>query len=130
VENPKYSHALKDDKGFYIAPVGLGPEQMAGTGLPWQEVLALLQAARQKVKAVWVLAHCCRAAPGPSRERQAMGQDLRRGVEEGGNLIIATASVEDQPSYEWLIGLAAQRGPPRVRGGPPRSPAWLSYAGN
>ena len=59
-----------------------------------------LEAARQRTRAVWVLTDCYRVAPGLGRERQATGKDLRRGVEEGGNLVICTASAGDTPSYE------------------------------
>jgi tetratricopeptide (TPR) repeat protein len=100
-------HGVKDpakmdagSEGFFFAPVDLDPGNVAGTGLPWKEVLGGLEAARQKAKSVWVLADCCRAAPGLARERQATSQDLRRGVEEGGNLVICTASSGDRPSYE------------------------------
>ncbi len=93
-------HGVKSGSDFYFAPVGLDPEQMATTGLPWKEVLAALEGARQKAKAVWVLADCCRAAPGLRREIVATGADLKRGVEEGGNLVICTASSGDTPSYE------------------------------
>src|SRR5207248_762312 len=52
-------------------------------------------------KAVWVLADCCRAAKGLRREiTAATNRDLKKGVEEGGNLIICTASSGDTPSYE------------------------------
>src|SRR5205807_5467980 len=85
-------HGVKEGEAFYFAPVGLDPGNLSGTGLPWRELLAGLETARQKARAVWVLADCCRAAPGLARERQAPGRDLRRGVEEGGNLVICTAS--------------------------------------
>jgi uncharacterized caspase-like protein len=47
-----------------------------------------------------VLADTCRAAPGLRRETVATAADLKRGVEEGGNLVICTASSGDTPSYE------------------------------
>src|SRR5437588_730580 len=91
--------------------------------LPWPDLLALLQSARQRARAVWVLADCCRAAPGMERARQATGDDLRRGVDEDGNLVICTASAGDRPSYEsdelrhglfsqaWLEALRGEVGP-------------------
>src|SRR5262249_52127308 len=75
----------------------LNAERLAETGLPWAEVLAKLNAARRHAKAVWVLADCCRAAPGLTR---ATARDLTKGVEEGGNLFVCTASSGDTPSYE------------------------------
>jgi hypothetical protein len=51
---------------------------------------------------VWVLADCCRAAPdlekGPVR--RVSSEDLRRGVEVGGNLIVCTGSRGERPSFE------------------------------
>src|SRR5439155_6211087 len=70
------------------------------TGLPWAELLGKLEGARKTARAVWVLADCCRAAPGLRRELVATARDLKRGVEEGGNLIVCTASSGDTPSYE------------------------------
>jgi hypothetical protein len=93
-------HGLKEDNRYYFAPVNLDPEKVRETGLPWTEVLARLQAARAKARSVWVLADCCRAAPGLAADRQATGRDLRRGVEETGNLLICTAAEGDRPSYE------------------------------
>jgi uncharacterized caspase-like protein len=93
-------HGVREGERFYFAPVALDPADMPRTGLPWKEVLACLEATRQNVRAVWVLADCCRAAPGLGRERQATGQDLRREAEERGNLLICTASSGDAPSYE------------------------------
>src|SRR5262249_15148228 len=84
----------------YFAPVQFQPQNAAGTGLPWKEVLAKLEQARRKARAVWVLADCCRSAPGLRRELAATPRDLKRGVEDGGNLIVCTASSGDQPSYE------------------------------
>src|SRR5690349_21574071 len=63
---------------------------------------------------VWLLADCCRSAPGlrraltpgpspnPGRGRiaGATARDLRQGVEEGGNLIVCAASSGDSSSYE------------------------------
>ena len=124
-------HGLKDKQGFYFAPVGLDPNRMTETGLPWTEVLSRLERARKRAKAVWVLADTCRAAPGFARERIASGEDLRRGVEEGGNLVICTASSGDNPSYEseelrhgiftqaWLEALRG-RGPEMVYEETPR----------
>jgi uncharacterized caspase-like protein/tetratricopeptide (TPR) repeat protein len=128
-------HGVKEgDKGrerFYFAPVGLDPTNISGTGLPWQEVLARLEAARQHARVVWLLADCCRAASGlrqeqqPSelpRERQVTGQDLCREIEEGGNLVICTAATGDRLSYEspalqhglftkaWLEALRGEAG--------------------
>jgi uncharacterized caspase-like protein len=93
-------HGVKAGDAFYFATVGLNPADVAGTGLPWKEVVGALQAARQKARAVWVLADCCRAAPGLTRERQPSSGDLRQGMEEGGNLVVCTASSGDRPSYE------------------------------
>jgi uncharacterized caspase-like protein len=93
-------HGVREGERFYFAAVDLNPENMAGTGLPWQEVLARLQEARRAARAVWVLADCCRAAPELARDRQATGRDLRRDAEEGGNLLICTGSSDDTPSYE------------------------------
>ena len=93
-------HGLKASEKFYFAPVNLAPANIGGTGLPWTELLQQLEAARQKARAVWVLADCCRAAPGLEREQQATGRDLRQGVEEGGNLLICTAAQGDRSSYE------------------------------
>src|SRR5262249_36839454 len=75
-------HGFKDRQTFYFAPVGLDPQKMSQTGLPWKELITLLQAARQQAKAVWVLADCCRAAPDLGRERRATGADLK--CREGG----------------------------------------------
>src|SRR5262249_39686368 len=80
-------HGLKQGDATYFAPVGVNPNQLAGTGLPWAEVLAKLNAARKQARAVWVLADCCRAAPGLTR---ATAKDLTKGVEEGGNLFVCT----------------------------------------
>ncbi len=85
---------------FYFAPVRFDPENPAGTGLPWSEVLAKLEIARKTAKAIWVLADCCRAAPGLRRELVATARDLKRGIDEGGNLILCAASEGDSPSYE------------------------------
>src|SRR5436305_7338137 len=59
-----------------------------------------LEGARRTAKSVWVLADCCRAAPGLAPEKQATGRNLRQGVDEAGNLILCTASEGDRPSYE------------------------------
>lgn len=93
-------HGVKEADQFYFAPVGLEPHNMATTGLPWKEVLEQLQAARRQARWVWVLADCCRAAPGLAHEQQATGADLRRGVEANGNLVICTAASGDTCSYE------------------------------
>ncbi len=94
-------HGLKRGDATYFAPVRCDPENVEGTGLPWNEVLAKLEEARKTARAVWVLADCCRAAPGLRRDvTAATSRDLKRGVEEGGNLIICTASSGDTPSYE------------------------------
>jgi len=93
-------HGLKKGEATYFAPVRCDPENVEGTGLPWKEVLAKLDDVRKTAKAVWVLADCCRAAPGLRREMLATSRDLKKGVEEGGNLIICAASSGDTPSYE------------------------------
>jgi tetratricopeptide (TPR) repeat protein/uncharacterized caspase-like protein len=93
-------HGVREGDAFYFAPVGLDPNAIAKTGLPWKEVLARLEQARRTARAVWVLADCCRAAPELGRAQRATGQDLRRGIEDGGNLVICTASSGDTPSYE------------------------------
>src|SRR5204862_1287304 len=94
-------HGLKKGDATYFAPVRCDPENIEGTGLPWKEVLAKLEEARKTAKAVWVLADCCRSAPGLRRDvTAATSRDLKKGVEEGGNLIICTASSGDTPSYE------------------------------
>src|SRR5262249_342484 len=59
-----------------------------------------LEGARSRARSIWVLADCCRAAPGLERTKQATGRDLRRGVDPYGNLVICTASEGDAPSYE------------------------------
>lgn len=92
-------HGLKDGQKFYFAPVGMDPAKMDGTGLAWEEVLRRLEGARRRARAVWVLADCCRAGPGLN-ERRLTGKDLRRGTQEGGNLVICAASSGDSPSYE------------------------------
>ena len=93
-------HGLKKGDASYFAPVRTDPENLEGTGLPWKDVLAKLQEARKTARSVWVLADCCRAAPGLRRETVATAADLKRGVDEGGNLVICTASSGDTPSYE------------------------------
>ena len=50
-------------------------------------------------RAIWVLADCCRSADGLRRDT-ATARDFQRGVEEGGNLIVCTASSGNTPSYE------------------------------
>jgi uncharacterized caspase-like protein len=107
---------------FYFAPVRFDPDNPEGTGLPWSEVVAKLETARKTAKAIWVLADCCRAAPGLRRESVATARDLKRGIDEGGSLILCTASAGDAPSYEsedlkhgiftqaWLEALSG-RGP-------------------
>jgi uncharacterized caspase-like protein/tetratricopeptide (TPR) repeat protein len=93
--------ALKQQEPkFYFAPVRFDPQNPEGTGLSWSEVLAKLEVARKTAKAVWVLADCCRAAPGLRRDAIATAADLKRGIDEGGNLILCTASSGDSPSYE------------------------------
>lgn len=115
-------HGVKAGAGYYFAPADLDPANTSGTGLPWKEVLTQLETARPQARAIWVLADCCRAAPQLAREEQATSADLRRGVEEGGNLVICTASADDQPSYEdsdlkhglftqaWLEALRGEAG--------------------
>lgn len=101
-------HGLKDAAGqrFYFAPTDLDPENMAETGLPWEELLSQLEGARQQARAVWVLADCCRAAPALSRDPrqgpdpEATSRDLLRDAGSAGNLMICTASSGDRPSYE------------------------------
>jgi uncharacterized caspase-like protein len=93
-------HGLKKGDASYFAPVRTDPENVEGTGLPWREVLAKLEEARKTARSIWVLADTCRAAPGLRRELAATAADLKRGVEEGGNLVICTASSGDTPSYE------------------------------
>jgi uncharacterized caspase-like protein len=93
-------HGVRAGDRFFFSPVEMDPENAAETGLPWKEVVARLQAARVTARSVWVLADCCRAAPGLARERQATGRDLRREAEEGGTLIFCAASSDDRPSYE------------------------------
>jgi uncharacterized caspase-like protein len=93
-------HGLKQGRNYYFAPPEVDPKTLTGTGLPWKEVLAPLQAARRKAKAIWVLADCCRAAPGLESDRQATPRDLRRGIDAGGNLVLCPASSGDAPSYE------------------------------
>jgi uncharacterized caspase-like protein len=124
-------HGLKDADQYYFAPVGLDPDKMAQTGLAWKDVLARVEVARKTAKAVWVLADTCRAAPGLRREMIASGEDLRRGVDEGANLILCTASTGDDPSFEsedlkhglftqaWLEALRGQ-GPDLVYEETPR----------
>jgi hypothetical protein len=63
-------------------------------------------------KTVWLLSDCCRSAPGlrrrptadiPVRKGEVFAadtRDLKRGLEEGGNLILCAASNGDTPSYE------------------------------
>ena len=93
-------HGIKRGEQTYFAPVRFDPENADGTGLPWSEVLAKLETARQTARSVWVLADCCRAAKGLRREQMASARDFKKGVEEGGNLVICTASSGDAPSYE------------------------------
>jgi uncharacterized caspase-like protein len=58
-------HGIRQGEETYFAPVRFDPENAAGSGLVWREVLAKLEKAREKkARAVWVLADCCRAAPG------------------------------------------------------------------
>jgi uncharacterized caspase-like protein len=93
-------HGVKEGERFYFAPVELEPGKLAGTGLPWGEVLGALEQAREKARWIWVLADCCRAAPGLARDRQATSEDMLRDVEEGGNLVVCTASSAASSSYE------------------------------
>src|SRR5258706_77476 len=94
-------HGLKKGDATYFAPVRCDPENVEGTGLPWKEVLAKLEEARKTAKAGWGLADCCRAAPGVRKEiTSATRRDLKKGGEEGGNLINCTASSGDISSYE------------------------------
>src|SRR5438270_868799 len=102
-------------------------QDAAGTGLPWKELLAKLQEARRKARAVWLLADCCRSAPGLRGELVARARDLKQGVEEGGNLIVCAPSSGDNPSYEsedlkhgiftqaWLEAMSGQV-PENLRG--------------
>jgi uncharacterized caspase-like protein len=96
----------------YFAPVRFDPENPAGTGLPWSEIVAKLEPLRKVAKTVWLLADCCRSAPGlrrmptpdmPLRKGEVLAadtRDLKRGLDEGGNLILCAASDADTPSYE------------------------------
>jgi hypothetical protein len=96
----------------YFAPARFDPENPAGTGLPWSEVVARLEPLRKVAKTVWLLADCCRSAPGlrrtpapdmPLRKGEVLAadtRDLKRGLDEGGNLILCAASDADTPSYE------------------------------
>src|SRR5205823_3139690 len=93
-------HGIKKADATYFAPVRFDPENAEGTGLPWPELLAKLEAARRTARAVWLLADCCRAAPGLRRELVATARDLKKGVDDAGNLIVCTASSGDTPSYE------------------------------
>lgn len=93
-------HGIRTGEETYFAPARFDPENAAGTGLPWQELLGQLEGVRKTARAVWVLADCCRAAQGLRRELAASAKELKRGVEEGGNLIVCTASSGDAPSYE------------------------------
>jgi uncharacterized caspase-like protein len=68
-----------------------------GSGLPWQEVLASMEEARKAAKAVWVLADCCRSAPGL---KAPTSRDIQGGEKQRGNLLICTASSGDAASYE------------------------------
>ena len=49
-------HGIKQGEAVYFAPVGFDPNNAAGTGLPWKEVLDRLEGVRPTVKAVWLLA--------------------------------------------------------------------------
>src|SRR5205814_4435074 len=60
-------HGIKKGDATYFAPVRFDPENVEGTGLPWAEIVAKLQQARQSARSVWLLADCCRAAPGLQR---------------------------------------------------------------
>ena len=94
-------HGLKKGQETYFAPARCDPENVEGTGLPWKEILAKLEEARKTAKAVWLLADCCRSAPGLRRDTlAATPRDLKQGFEEGGNLILCTASSGDTPSFE------------------------------
>ncbi|WP_395143249.1 caspase domain-containing protein, partial [Armatimonas sp.] len=92
-------HGIKKGESTYFAPIRFDPENCAGTGLDWKEVLAKLEEARKTARAIWVLADCCRSAPGLRRDT-ATARDFQRGVEEGGNLIVCTASSGNTPSFE------------------------------
>jgi hypothetical protein len=93
-------HGLKDGGQSYFAPVDADPARLSQTALPWRELLEALQKARRNAKAIWLLADCCRVAPGLSRERRPSSDDLRRGLGSNADLILCTASKGDQPSYE------------------------------
>jgi hypothetical protein len=95
---------------------------VTSTGLAWPEVLGRLEAARPQARAIWVLADCHRDVSGLARERQATGTDLRRAVEEAGNLVLCTAA-GDRSSHEsealrhglftqaWLEAIRGTAGP-------------------
>ena len=93
-------HGIKKGDQTWFAPLGFDPAAPERTGLPWKELLAGLQEVRKTARTVWVLADCCRSAPGFRKELAATARDFRQGVAEGGNLIICTASSGDTPSYE------------------------------
>src|SRR5262249_52055002 len=133
-------HGLKEGDRYYFAPVETDPARLAATALPWSEVVDALPGAQQRAHAVWVLADCCRAAPGRAgsafrREQQATGADLQRALEPSGNLILCTASRGDRPSYESAElghGLFTQAWLEALRGEAPaalylESPLWGRY---
>lgn len=79
---------------------------------------------RKVAKTVWLLADSCRAAPG----LRPTAEDLKRGVDAGGNLIVCTASSGDTPRYEsdrLKHGLFAQAWLEALRGAPSSRPAEL-----
>lgn len=123
-------HGLKDGDRYYFATVDADPARLEETALRWEAILApLKQAQDRQVKAVWLLADCCRAAPELARDRQATAAELRRGLDERGNLFLVTASSGNRPSYEsvalghglfsqaWLEALRGQA-PERYRESP------------
>jgi hypothetical protein len=93
-------HGIRQGEATYFAPVRFDPQNAGGSGLPWSEVLAKLEGARPRARAIWVLADCCRSARGLRKELVARPRDLKQGVQEGGNLIVCAASSGDSPSYE------------------------------
>jgi uncharacterized caspase-like protein len=93
-------HGFKEKEAFYFAPVGFNPDDMSATGLAWREVLQILEPARRKARSIWIIADCCRAAPGIAAEKRLSPRNLREGVDESGNLIVCTASTGDTPSFE------------------------------
>jgi hypothetical protein len=93
-------HGLKDDKGFYFAPVGLDPEKHGSHGPTLERGADPPGSGAGEGEGGVGAGGLLPGRAGSHAGKQATGQDLRKGMEEGGNLAICTASSGDRSSYE------------------------------